>query len=106
VASVASFISGSTFGNYAVSKSAVWSLSNCLRMDLRGQGTQVATLHMAFVDTDMTSGIDAPKSSPEEIAARALDGLEAGAEEILADELTRQIKAGLTADPPMYLLPR
>ncbi len=106
VASIASFFSSSLLGNYAVSKSAVWSLSNGLRHDLRAQGTQVATLHMAFVDTDLTQGIDMPKSSPEEIVARAFDGIEAGAEEILADELTRQVKAGLVAEPPVYLLPR
>ncbi len=106
VASIASFISGSLLGNYAVSKSAVWSLSNGLRHDLRAQGTQVTTLHMAFVDTDLTHGIDMPKSSPEEIVARAFDGIEAGAEEVLADELTRQVKAGLVAEPAVYLLPR
>ncbi len=106
VASIASFISGSLLGNYAVSKSAVWSLSNGLRHDLRAQGTQVATLHMAFVDTDLTHGIDMPKSSADEIVARAFDGIEAGVEEILADELTRQVKAGLVAEPPVYLLPR
>jgi NAD(P)-dependent dehydrogenase (short-subunit alcohol dehydrogenase family) len=106
VASVASFITSTRFASYAVSKSAVWSLSNGLRYDLAAQGTQVTTLHMAFVDTDMTREIDAPKSSPEQIVARALDGLEAGAMEILADDFTRDIKAGLTADPPRYLLPR
>jgi NAD(P)-dependent dehydrogenase (short-subunit alcohol dehydrogenase family) len=106
VASVASFISGSRLANYAVSKSAVWSLSNGLRHDLRAQGTQVLTLHMAFVDTAMTHGIDAPKSSPEDIVARAFDALEAGKEEILADEFTRQVKAGVAADPAAYLLPR
>jgi hypothetical protein len=61
---------------------------------------------MAFVDTDMTQGIEMPKSSPEQIVAQALDGLEAGKEEILADELTRQVKQGLVSDPPFYLLPR
>jgi len=106
VASVASFISSTRFASYAVSKSAVWSLSNGLRNDLRAQGTQVATLHMGWVDTDMTAGIDQPKSSAEDIVAVALDALEAGAEEILADDLTRQLKAALVADPPFYLLPR
>jgi NAD(P)-dependent dehydrogenase (short-subunit alcohol dehydrogenase family) len=106
VASVASFISGQKLANYAVSKSAVWSLSNGLRHDLRAQHTQVATLHMAFVDTDMTQGIEMPKSSPEQIVARAFDALEAGAEEILADDFTQQVKQGLVAEPAMYLLQR
>ena len=106
VASIASWLSSSMLGNYAVSKSAVWSLSNGLRHELRAQGTQVLTLHMGFVDTDLTDGIEAAKSTPEFIVARAFDGLEAGAPEVLADEMTRQVKQGLAADPAVYLLER
>ena len=103
VASVASWISRPALAAYAVSKSAAWSLSNGLRNELRGQMTQVLTLHMSFVDTDMTQGIDSPKSTPEQIVARALDALEAGAEEVLADEVTQQVKLGLSAQPGVYL---
>lgn len=106
VASIASWISGPLLANYAVSKSAVWSLSNGLRNDLRGQGTQVLTLHMGFVDTDLTHGIDLPKSTPEAIVARALDALEAGADEVLADQMTQQVKRGLSAEPAVYLAAR
>lgn len=106
VASIASWISNPALAGYAVTKSAVWSLSNGLRHELRGQKTQVTTLHMAFVDTDLTQGIDAPKSTPEDIASRALDALEAGAEEVLADETTRQVKQGLSAQPGVYLQAR
>jgi len=97
VASIASWISGPLLANYAVSKSAVWSLSNGLRNELRAQQTQVTTLHMAFVDTDLTKGVDAPKSTPEVIVARAFDALEAGADEVLADEMTQQVRQGLSA---------
>lgn len=106
VASIASWISGPLLANYAVSKAALWSLSNALRNDLRGQGTQVLTLHMGFVDTGLTHGIDAPKSTPEDIVARALDALEAGAIEVLADEPTRAVKRGLGAEPASYLVSR
>jgi len=106
VASVASWLSSPTLANYAVSKAALWSLSNALRNDLRPQGTQVLTLHMGFVDTDLTHGINAPKSRPEDIVARALDALEAGESEVLADEFTREVKRNLSADPAIYLLPR
>ena len=34
---------------------------------------------------------------------RALDGLESGLDEVLADEITLQIKAGVTAARPSYL---
>lgn len=103
VISVISWVSMPLLASYAVSKSAAWSLSNGLRNDLRGQQTQVLSLHMGFVDTDLTQGIDAPKSTPEAIVARALDALEAGAEEVLADELTAQVKQGLAAEPGVYL---
>lgn len=106
VASVASWISNPLLANYAVSKAAVWSLSNGLRHDLRAQGTQVLTLHMGFVDTDLTRGVEMPKATPEAIVAQALDGLEAGAQEVLADELTRQVRQGLSADPAVYLAAR
>lgn len=106
VASIASWISGPLLANYAVSKAAVWSLSNGLRNDLRAQGTQVLTLHMGFVDTDLTHGIDMPKSTPEAVVARALDALEAGADEALADEITLQVKQGLSAEPAVYLAAR
>lgn len=103
VASVASWISSPVLASYAVSKSALWSLSNGLRNDLRAQGTQVLSLHMGFVDTDLTQGIDMPKASPEAIVKQALDALEAGAQEVLADDLTRQVKSGLSAEPAVYL---
>jgi NAD(P)-dependent dehydrogenase (short-subunit alcohol dehydrogenase family) len=106
VASIASWITGPSLAVYAVSKSATWSLSNGLRNELRGQKTQVLTLHMGFVDTDMTHDIDTPKSTPEAIVARAFDALEAGADEVLADEMTQQVKLGLSAHPGVYLQAR
>lgn len=106
VASVASWITSPALAGYAVTKSATWSLSNGLRNELRGQKTQVLTLHMAFVDTDMTQAIASPKSTPEDIVARAFDALEAGADEVLADEMTQQVKLGLSAQPGVYLQAR
>lgn len=106
VASIASWISSPMLASYAVSKSALWSLSNGLRNDLREQGTQVLTLHMGFVDTDLTQGIEMPKTKPETIVERALTALEAGANEVLADEMTLQVKGGLSAEQAVYLAAR
>ena len=61
---------------------------------------------MAYVDTDLTRGFDVPKTSPEQIVQRALDGLEAGADEVLADEITQHVKQSMTADRPGYLPPQ
>jgi NAD(P)-dependent dehydrogenase (short-subunit alcohol dehydrogenase family) len=103
VLSVASWINTGMLNAYAVSKSAAWSLTNGLRNELRKQNTQVLGLHMGFVDTDMTKGFDVPKTSPQDIVREAFDALEAGASEVLADDRSRQIKAGLTAASPVYL---
>ena len=103
VLSVASWVNGGELAAYSASKSAAWSLTNALRNELAAQKTQVLALHMAYVDTDLTRGFDVPKSSPEEIVRRALDGLEAGHDEVLADELTQQVKRGMTAARPSYL---
>jgi NAD(P)-dependent dehydrogenase (short-subunit alcohol dehydrogenase family) len=97
VLSVASWVNGGELAAYSASKSAAWSLTNALRSELAAQKTQVLALHMAYVDTDLTRGFDVPKSSPQEIVQRALDGLASGLDEVLADEVTRQVKQGMAA---------
>jgi NAD(P)-dependent dehydrogenase (short-subunit alcohol dehydrogenase family) len=103
VLSAASWANGGELAAYSASKSAAWSLTNALRSELSAQQTQVLALHMAYVDTDLTRGFDVPKTSPEDIVKRALDGLEAGEDEVLADEITQQLKRGMTAPRPSYL---
>jgi NAD(P)-dependent dehydrogenase (short-subunit alcohol dehydrogenase family) len=103
VLSVASWVNDGALAAYSASKSAAWALTNALRYELASQHTQVLGLHMAYVDTDLTRGFDVPKTSPEDIVQRALDGLEAGADEVLADALTEQVHKALTAPRPFYL---
>jgi NAD(P)-dependent dehydrogenase (short-subunit alcohol dehydrogenase family) len=103
VLSALSWVTLPTSGTYSASKSAAWALTNGLRTELRGQGTQVLGLHVAFVDTDMARHVSAPKATPAEVVRQVLTALEAGREEVLADELTRQIKAGLSDDLGVYL---
>ena len=103
VLSVASWINSPLLAAYGASKSAAWALTNGLRHELRAQGTQVLGMHVGFVDTDLTRDIDLPKSAPELIVRRTFDALEAGAEEVLADERAQQIKQGLLAEPSIYL---
>ena len=47
----------------------------------------------------MAAHIDAPKANPADVAALALDGVETDLTEILADDLTRNVKQGLSAPP-------
>jgi short-subunit dehydrogenase len=83
---------------YAAAKAAEWSLTNGVRLELAGQGTQVTGLHVGAVDTDMMAGFEVEKSDPAEVVRLALDGIEAGATEVLADEASAQAKAALAAD--------
>ena len=105
VLSVASWISSPMLAVCGSSKAAAWSLTNGLRQELRAQGTQVLGMHMGFVDTDFVRDIDRPKSTPDAVVRAAFDTLERGDEEVLADELTRQVKLGLSAQPGVYLQP-
>ena len=103
VLSIVSWVNAGQLAAYAATKSAAWSLTNALRHELAPQKTQVLGLHMAFVDTDLVRAIDAPKTSPETIVQRALDGLEAGLDEVLADERTKLVKQGLSQAAASYL---
>lgn len=102
VLSVLSWVTLPGVATYSASKAAAWSLSNGLRNELKAQGTQVTSLHVGYMDTDMTRGLDAPKALPADVARMALEGVEAGAFEVLADELSRQVKQSLSTPAPAY----
>lgn len=102
VLSVLSWVTLPAVATYSASKAAAWSLSNGLRNELKAQGTQVTSLHVGYMDTDMTRGLDAPKAAPAEVARLALQGVEAGAFEVLADDISRQVKHSLSTPAPAY----
>jgi NAD(P)-dependent dehydrogenase (short-subunit alcohol dehydrogenase family) len=95
ILSVLSWLSFPHYGAYCAAKSAEWSMTNALRAQLAGDGIRVAGLHVGYMDTDMVAGVDAPKAAPADIARIAVDGIEADLPEILADELSRHVQAGL-----------
>jgi NAD(P)-dependent dehydrogenase (short-subunit alcohol dehydrogenase family) len=83
-------------GGYAASKAAALLATDALRLDLAAQGTTVTALHVGFMDTDMAAGVDAPKSDPKDVARDALNGVEAGELEVLADDVSRGVKSQLS----------
>lgn len=95
VLSVLSWLSFPHYGAYCAAKSAEWSMTNALRAQLAEQGIRVSGLHVGYMDTDMVADVTAPKSAPADIARIAVDGLEADLAEILADDVSRQVQAGL-----------
>jgi len=98
VLSVLSWFSAPGGALYSASKAAAWSLTNALRIELLAQQTQVVALHVGYMDTDMAAGVDAPKSSPDDVAAQALAAVAAGDFEVLADEISRTVRGALSAD--------
>ncbi|KQO00596.1 SDR family oxidoreductase [Paenibacillus sp. Leaf72] len=87
-------------GAYSAAKSAQWGATNALRLELAPKNIKVAGLHVAFMDTDLTAGIEAPKASPKEIAKIAIDGIEADLYEIIADDTSRNLQQGLAGGVP------
>ena len=53
----------------------------------------------------MTHGFDMKKTGPGVVAEAALAGIEAGHEEVLADEFTRDVKGSLASAQAIYLDP-
>ena len=89
---------------YSAAKAAELSLTNALRLALAEQKTQVTALHMGYTDTDMSAHVDALKNDPLAIANLALDGVAAGVPEVVADDASRNVRAGL-AGPLSNLFP-
>ena len=85
-------------GVYSATKAAFWSITNTLRLELLEQGTQVVGAHLGYTDTPLTAWLEGvEKADPAVIVGAIYDGLEAGDHEVLADDVSRQVKAGLAA---------
>jgi NAD(P)-dependent dehydrogenase (short-subunit alcohol dehydrogenase family) len=96
ILSVLSWLAVPRSGAYCAAKSAAWSLTNALRQELAPTGVLVSALHVGYMDTDMARGIEAAKSDPADIARIAVDGIQAGQAEIIADDTSRAVLAGLS----------
>lgn len=93
IASVLSWLPG--YGSYGVSKAALWSATNSLRLELKPQDINVVGAYLGYTDTSMIADLDVPKNDPADVARQIVDGIESGAAEVLADELTRKVHAPL-----------
>jgi NAD(P)-dependent dehydrogenase (short-subunit alcohol dehydrogenase family) len=96
ILSILSWVNTPKIGGYGITKAAAWGLTNSLRHELRAQGTQVVSFHAGFIDTDLTKGLDIPKARPADVVRQSFDAIEAGREEVMVDEPTRQVKSGLS----------
>lgn len=103
VLSEAAWLSLPGLAPYSASKSAAWSYTNAVRAELGPKGTQVLGLHVGFLDTDLSRGLDVKKSGPRDVAAQTLLALDAGQDEVLADEDTWALKKSLSTAHAFYL---
>ena len=96
IVNVASILAWMPVGaSYGVSKAAMWSATDSMRTELAPRGVQVVGVYVGLVDTDMAKFTDYPKSDPAVVIRQVLDGIESGADEVLADEMTRDVRAQL-----------
>jgi NAD(P)-dependent dehydrogenase (short-subunit alcohol dehydrogenase family) len=79
--------------SYGVTKAALWSATDSMRTELAPRGVQVVGVYVGLVDTDMAAFSDSPKSDPADVVRQVLDGIESGADEVLADDMTRGVRA-------------
>jgi NAD(P)-dependent dehydrogenase (short-subunit alcohol dehydrogenase family) len=84
---------------YFLAKAAGWAATNGLRLELAKQKTQVTGVHIGVIDADLSASWPGAKLDPIDVANIALDGVEAGAAEVLADDRSRTVKAYLRLDP-------
>jgi len=78
-------------GVYNASKAAAWSLTQSLRADLGKKGVKVLGVFPGAVDTDMLKGVDMPKTSPRAVADEVIAALEADAEDVFPDPMSKQL---------------
>jgi NAD(P)-dependent dehydrogenase (short-subunit alcohol dehydrogenase family) len=84
-------------GAYAATKAAFWALTNALRLELAPRGVLVTGLHLGYTDTPMIADFDVQKNSPAQVVHAALDGLRDNQYEVIADEMTDEVRRLLSA---------
>jgi NAD(P)-dependent dehydrogenase (short-subunit alcohol dehydrogenase family) len=97
VLSVLSWAHFPASGGYSAAKAAELALTNVVRQELAPSGIDVTALHVGYMDTDMAAFVDpADKIDPATVAAAALDGIQRGDFEVVADETSRRVRAALS----------
>jgi NAD(P)-dependent dehydrogenase (short-subunit alcohol dehydrogenase family) len=86
--SVNAFAPLALIASYSVSKAAVFNLTQSLRVILANKGVSVHAIMTGIADTDMTAGVDVPKSTAQAVAEGVFDGIENGEEEIFPDQMS------------------
>lgn len=98
VLSVVSLASMPVLAAYNASKAAAWSMTQSLRASVAEKGITVHAVFPGPVNTDMAAEIDFAKTSPADVAAAVLTGIEANQEDIFPDPMSAQVYAAWRQD--------
>ncbi|VAW64762.1 hypothetical protein MNBD_GAMMA10-2915 [hydrothermal vent metagenome] len=91
VCSIAGISSFPGLGPYSVTKAALHSLTQGLRIELSGDGVLVAGVYPGPVDTRMAADYELEKAPPSQIAERTLNALLKGETDIFPDAFSEQM---------------
>lgn len=91
MASANALINCKKYPVFSAIEHAVLSFAQSLRAELSDHGTQVTCVMPGFVNTNMFDS-PYPESAPDQVAALALDGLEAGVLNVFPDALSQRIQ--------------
>lgn len=98
VLTLLSMVSAPGMSAYNASKAAAWSMTQSLRASLATQDIAVHGVFPGAVDTEMLSGVEIDKTSPEHVASAIVAGLEAGQEDIFPDPMSTAVYASWKQD--------
>ena len=93
VVTIAAFANFPIVGGYSASKSALFSLSQGIRIELSQRGIAVHTVNPGPIDTELAKEFQTDKAETDVTANNILNALEDGEADIFPDEIGRQMFA-------------
>jgi NAD(P)-dependent dehydrogenase (short-subunit alcohol dehydrogenase family) len=77
---------------YGATKHAALAVTEGLRIQLKTQGTRVIGVYAGLIDTEMGAALSAgPKTSPQQVAGKTIEGILSGLDHVLADERAEEL---------------
>ncbi|HPF25113.1 MAG TPA: SDR family NAD(P)-dependent oxidoreductase [Steroidobacteraceae bacterium] len=102
ILSVGSLFSLPEFGSYSVAKWAARAMGMAIRAELYQQGTLVANVYPAGVESDMSKNTPGPKLTAREHARQVLAALAQGQEEIFPGDAGEKFRDPIARDPAAF----
>ena len=88
-----------TYGTFSASKAAAYSLSQCLRAEMRPAGVRVITVFPGPIDDEWNRTLSPPKLTPEALARAVLAALDDGIEDVYPGEFAQEWLARWQENP-------